>query len=403
MTDTFSLAAGRPYLAIPGPSVVPDQVLRAMHHHSSNIYEGPLVDMVPTLVEDLKRVARTRHNAAIYICNGHGLWEASLSNVTKPGEQVLVASNGRFAVGWAETARKLGLTVQEVDSGMATPWDMEGLRAALVADTSHEIKALMAVHVDTSGSIRNHVPSLRALLDELGHPALLMVDCIASMGCEEFEMDAWGVDVAITASQKGLMMPPGLGFVFFNDKAAARRRVQERVSPYWDWSARSNPDVFYQYFCGTAPVQQLYGLRAALDMIHAEGVENVWRRHGVLAQAIWAAVEVWGQGGPMRLDVSDPAQRSHAVTSLSLEAPDGTRLRKWCEMNLGLTLGIGLRAVPWGDPEWDAHFRFGHMGHVNGQMILGLLGGVQTGLVACNIPHGSGAIEAAAKVLAQST
>ncbi|MBT8152320.1 aminotransferase class V-fold PLP-dependent enzyme [Epibacterium ulvae] len=403
MTDIISLAAGMPYLAIPGPSVVPDQVLRAMHHHSSNIYEGPLVDMVPTIAQDLKRVARTDQNVAIYISNGHGLWEASLENVTSVGDQVLVAGNGRFSAGWAETARKLGRVVDVVDSGMATPWDMDGLRAALVADEPHDIKALLAVHVDTSGSIRNDVPALRALLDELAHPALLMMDCIASMGCETFEMDAWGVDVAITASQKGLMMPPGLGFVFFNEKATERRCAQERVSPYWDWSARSNPDVFYQYFCGTAPVQQLYGLRAALDMIHDEGVENVWKRHEILARAIWAAAEAWGQGGPLKLDVADPALRSHAVTALSLEAPDGTRLRKWCETHLGLTLGIGLRATPWGDPEWDAHFRFGHMGHVNGHMILGLLGGVETGLTACGIAHGSGAVEAAARVLAQNT
>ncbi|MQQ07890.1 aminotransferase class V-fold PLP-dependent enzyme [Epibacterium sp. SM1979] len=401
MTDFTSLAAGRPYLAIPGPSVVPDAVLRAMHHPSSNIYEGELVDMVPGLVDDLKRVARTAHHAAIYICNGHGLWEASLSNVTQAGDRVLVASNGRFGAGWADTARALGLGVSVVDSGMAQPWDLARLRAELLADTAHEIKAVLAVHVDTSGSIRNDVPVLRALLDEVGHPALLMVDCIASMGCETFEMDAWGVDVSITASQKGLMMPPGLGFVFFNDKAAARRSELERVSPYWDWRARSKPDVFYQYFCGTAPVQQLYGLRAALDMIHAEGIENVWNRHALLARAIWAAVEAWGQGGAMTLEVKDPAQRSHAVTALSLEAPDGTRLRKWCEEHLGLTLGIGLRATPWGHPEWDAHFRFGHMGHVSGQMILGLLGGVQAALTACDIAHGSGAVEAAAQVLAQ--
>lgn len=403
MTDFISLAAGRPYLAIPGPSVVPDQVLRAMHHHSSNIYEGALVDMVPGLVEDLKRVARTKQDAAIYICNGHGLWEASLSNVTEAGDHVVVVSNGRFGVGWADTARRLGLVVDEIDSGMAQPWDMDRLRTALVADAEHKIKALLAVHVDTSGSIRNDVPSLRALLDEVGHPALLMVDCIASMGCEEFEMDAWGVDVSITASQKGLMMPPGLGFVFLSSKAAARRRMLERVSPYWDWSARSKPEVFYQYFCGTAPVQQLYGLRAALDLIHAEGVENVWKRHGLLARAIWAAVDAWGQGGAMQLEVKDPAQRSHAVTALSLDAPDGTRLRKWCEEHMGLTLGIGLRASPWGHPEWDAHFRFGHMGHVSGQMILGLIGGVQAGLIACSIPHGSGAVEAAATVLAQTS
>lgn len=400
MSDTLSLAAGRGYLAIPGPSVMPDAVLQAMHRAAPNIYAGELVEMMPGIMADLKAVARTSGDAAIYISNGHGAWEAALSNVMPAGGKVLVPACGRFAFGWAEMAEGLGLEAEILDHGLQSPWDMERIAAALKADSGGRIKAVLAVHTDTSTSIRNDIPALRGLLDELGHPALLMADCIASLGCDRFEMDAWGVDVMVTACQKGLMVPPGMSFVFFNEKAAAARRAQPRVSRYWDWTQRADPEVFYQYFGGTAPTHHLYGLRAALDLIHAEGMENVWARHERLARAVWAACGAWGAEGSMKLNVADPGQRSHAVTSLGLAAPDGTRLRDWTEANLGLTLGIGLGLAPADSPDWHGFFRLGHMGHVNGQMIMGMLGGIDAGLKALDIPHGTGALEAAAGVIA---
>ncbi|MEM9126634.1 MAG: aminotransferase class V-fold PLP-dependent enzyme, partial [Pseudomonadota bacterium] len=207
MTNQMSLAWGREYLAIPGPSVMPDAVLQAMHRPSPNIYDGELIQMMPALTRDLKRVARTDQHVAIYIANGHGTWEAALSNVIAPGETVLAPASGRFAHGWAEMATGLGADVQVIDFGMAAPWDFGRLADTLRADTAHEIKAVLAVHVDTSTSIRNDIPALRQLLDDLNHPALLLADCIASLGCDRFEMDAWGVDVMVTASQKGLMTP----------------------------------------------------------------------------------------------------------------------------------------------------------------------------------------------------
>jgi alanine-glyoxylate transaminase/serine-glyoxylate transaminase/serine-pyruvate transaminase len=395
-------AAGRSYLAIPGPSVMPDAVLQAMHRAAPNIYAGELVDMMPGLVADLKSVARTKGDAAIYISNGHGAWEAALSNVMAPGDKVLVPACGRFAFGWADMAEGLGLEAEILDHGLKSPWDMARIAAALKADSSRRIKAVLAVHTDTSTSIRNDIPALRALLDELDHPALLMADCIASLGCDRFEMDAWGVDVMVTACQKGLMVPPGMSFVFFNAKAAAARKALPRVSRYWDWTLRADPEVFYQYFGGTAPTHHIYGLRAALDLIRAEGIENVWARHERLAQAVWAACGAWGAEGAMKLNVADPAQRSHAVTSLSLNAPDGTRLRDWTEQNLALTLGIGLGLAPPESPEWHGFFRLGHMGHVNGQMIMGMLGGIDAGLKALRIPHGGGALDAAASVIAEA-
>ncbi len=397
----MSHTTGRPYLAIPGPSVMPEEVLRAMHRSAPNIYEGELVEMMPGLTSDLCRVAQTEGHVAIYICNGHGAWEAALANVVAPGERVLVPATGRFGHGWGEIASGLGAEVDVLDFGKRSPVDLDRFEVALRADKSHEIKAVLATHVDTSTSIRNDIEAMRRIIDRVGHPALLMVDCIASLACDRFQMDDWGVDVMVAASQKGLMVPPGLGFVFFNEKAAEARRGMARVSRYWDWTHRAEPEMFYQYFGGTAPTHHLYGLRAALDMIHGEGLEAIWERHARLARAIWAACDIWSEEGPLALNVADVAHRSHAVTSLRIGAPFGTELRAWLEREAEVTLGIGLGMAEPGDPEWHGFFRMGHMGHVNAHMVLGMLASVNAGLMALGVPHGAGALDAAAKVLAE--
>ncbi|MEQ6204028.1 aminotransferase class V-fold PLP-dependent enzyme [Sulfitobacter sp. HNIBRBA2951] len=399
MTNRPNLSHGRGYLAIPGPSVMPDAVLQAMHRAAPNIYEGELVDMMPSVMADLKRVARTKHYAAIYIGNGHAAWEAALSNVISAGDHVLVPATGRFGHGWGEMAAALGAQTQVIDFGKSAPMDMDVIAQALAEDKDHRIKAVLAVHVDTSSSVLNNIKGIREALDALDHPALLMADCIASLGCDRFEMDDWGVDVMVTGCQKGLMVPPGCSFVFFNDRAQAVREAMPRVSSYWDWTPRSTATEFWQYWCGTAPTHHIYGLRVALDMIHDEGIEQVWARHGVLARAIWAACDAWSAGGDLRLNITDPALRSTAVTALRLGGADGTRLRNWVEQELGLTLGIGLGMAEPTDPARDAYFRLGHMGHVNGQMIMGLLGGMQAGMSALGIAHGRGALDAAAEVI----
>lgn len=402
MTISKTLAAGRQYLAIPGPSVIPDAVLQAMHRAAPNIYAGELVDMTHSVVVDLRRVARTAQHVAIYIANGHGAWEAALSNVIGPGDRVLVPATGRFGHGWADMCAGLGAEAEVIDFGRASTFDLDRVGEALKADTAHRYKAVLATHVDTSSSVRNDIAALRALMDECGHPALLMVDCIASLGCDRFEMDDWGVDVMVSACQKGLMVPPGVSFVWFSDKAAEARAGLARVSRYWDWAPRANPAEYYQHFGGTAPTHHIFGLRAALDLILAEGMEQVWARHAHLARAVWAAGEVWGQEGPFRLNISDPALRSHAVTAARIGAPQGTALREWVSSQIGLTLGIGLGMAAPDDPAWHGFFRLGHMGHVNGQMIMGMLGGIETGLNAIGVPHGKGGLEAAAKVLGES-
>jgi alanine-glyoxylate transaminase/serine-glyoxylate transaminase/serine-pyruvate transaminase len=396
----MSLASGRAYLAIPGPSVMPEEVLRAMHRSAPNIYEGELIEMTAGLIPDLRAVARTKGHVAIYICNGHGAWEAALANTVAAGERVLVPATGRFGHGWAEVARGQGIEVEMLDFGKREAIDLARVEAALRADTGHAIRAVLATHVDTSTSIRNDIKGLREVLDATGHPALLMADCIASLACDRFEMDAWGVDVMIAASQKGLMVPPGLGFVWFSDKAAEARRRLGTIPRYWDWTHRASPEMFYQYFGGTAPTHHLYGLRAALDLISAEGIEAIWDRHETLARAIWAACETWGASGPLEMNVSDRGLRSHAVTALRIGAPHGSNLRRWVQDNAGVTLCIGLGMAEPGDPAWHGFFRIGHMGHVNAHMILGALGAIEAGLAALDIPHGAGGLGAAAQAIA---
>lgn len=399
MTNRPSLAHGRPYLAIPGPSVMPDRVLNAMHRAAPNIYEGALVEMVATLWPDLRTVAQTRHHVALYIGNGHAGWEAANANLFGRGERALVLATGRFGLGWADSAQRMGIKVDLLDFGKSAPPDLDRVAAALAADSGHKIKAVLTTHVDTSSSLKTDIAALRRLLDDLGHPALLAVDCIASLGCDEYRMDDWGADVTVAASQKGLMVPPGLAFVWFSDRARERCRTGDLKTPYWDWEPRAFAQGFYQHFCGTAPTHHLFGLREALDMIAEEGLANVWARHRTLAGAVWAAGEAWATEGDFRLNVADPAARGWAVTAMRLSGPDGTRLRRWCEHQAGVTLGIGLGMAEPGTPAADAFFRLAHMGHVNAHQVLGALAVMDAGMKALGIAHGPGALEAAARAL----
>lgn len=397
----MSLAQGRPYLAIPGPSVMPDRVLQAMHRAAPNIYAGALHDMVETIWPDLRAAACTAGNVALYIGNGHAGWEAANTNLFSRGDRALVLSTGRFGHGWAESARALGIAVDLLDFGTGLV-DLTRVEAALRADTGHAIKALLTTHVDTSSTVKTDVPALRRLLDDTGHPALLAVDCIASLGCDEYRMDDWGVDVTVAASQKGLMTPPGLAFVWYSDRAARASASADLRTPYWNWTPRATAAEFWQMFCGTAPTHHLYGLREALTMLlHEEGLPAVWARHDRLARAVWAAFDAWGAGNPaIGLNVPDPAFRGRSVTAARLGAPHATRLRTWTETMGGVTLGIGLGMSTANDPRGDGFLRVAHMGHVNAHMTLGALAVMQAGMGALDIPFGPGALDAAAAVVA---
>jgi alanine-glyoxylate transaminase/serine-glyoxylate transaminase/serine-pyruvate transaminase len=395
------LSRGRSYLAIPGPSVMPDRVLNAMHRAAPNIYAGDLTDMVAAMWPDLRAVAGTTQNVAAYIGNGHAAWEAANANLFSRGDHVLVLSTGRFGVGWAESARAMGVQVEVMDFGTQTPVDMARVEARLREDRAHAINAVFTTHVDTSSSILTDIPALREAMDAAGHPALLGVDCIASLACDEYHMDAWGIDLTVAASQKGLMTPPGMSFVWFSEKARAAGANADLRTPYWDWRGRSDPAEFWQYWAGTAPTHHLFGLREALTMLHEEGMAQVWARHEVLARTVWAAFDAWGAGHPrIALNVAEPRFRSRAVTAARLGAPDATRLREWTEHQAGVTLGIGLGMAAPGDPAWHGFLRVAHMGHVNAHMTLGALAVMEAGMRALDIPHGPGALDAAAQVIA---
>ncbi|MCP5086897.1 MAG: alanine--glyoxylate aminotransferase family protein [Rhodobacteraceae bacterium] len=398
----MALQYGRPQLSIPGPSIMPDRVLNAMHRASPDIYEGELIDVTVSLYPDLKAVARTDGDVAIYIANGHGAWEAAICNTLSRGDKVLVINTGRFGEGWANMARALGVDTEILDFGQSAAVDPQIVAGRLGQDKAHDIKAIFTPQTDTASSVSNDIAGLRSAISDTGHPALFFVDCIASLGCERHEMDAWGVDVMVAGSQKGLMTPPGLSFVFFNEKAAAARKSAGLVSAYWDWVPRTRPEAYYQRFGGTAPTHHLFGLREALDMlVHEEGVSAAWARHERFARAIWAAVEAWAASGAFRLNVQNPAQRSHAVTTVLTGEDEGGRLRRWCKEKAGLTLGIGLGLSEPGTPEWDAVFRIGHMGHLNVPMVMGMIGTIDAGLKALGIAHGDGASETAARVISE--
>lgn len=393
----MSLARGREILAIPGPSIIPDRVLQAMHRPAPNIYEGELIALTQSVIADLKRVARTDGAVAIYIGNGHAAWEAAVANILAPGDRALVVASGRFGLGWGAMARQMGVDVEILDFGFHDAIDPERLEERLRADraSAGPFKAVLAVQTDTASSVLNDVKAIRTAVDAAQHPALLVVDCIASLGCDRFEMDAWGVDVMVAACQKGLMTPPGVAFTFHGPKAEAARVACR--SPYWDWGPRIRPEVYYQLFAGTAPTHHLYGLRCALDMILAEeGLEQVWARHAKLAQAVRVAVEAWGSAGALRPNIADPRIRSNAVTTIATGRGDAAQLRRWCRDVAGLTLGIGLAAP---DVDTESLFRIGHMGHLNPPMLLGTLATIEAGLHALGIAHAPGGATAAAQAI----
>jgi alanine-glyoxylate transaminase/serine-glyoxylate transaminase/serine-pyruvate transaminase len=397
----MSLAHGRPYLAIPGPSVMPDRVLNAMHRAAPNIYAGALHEMTASLFPDLRRVACSTSHVAIYIVNGHGAWEAANANMFARGDRALVAVTGNFGLGWASSAERMGVQVDRIDFGKRAAADPARIAEALDADRGHEIGAVLVTHVDTATSVRNDIAAIRAAIDATGHPALLAVDCIASLACDEFRMDDWGVDVMVAASQKGLMTPPGLGFVWFSDKALERSSRADLATPYWDWRPRAFAKEYWQNFCGTAPTHHLFGLREALTMLlDEEGLPQVWGRHDALAGAVWAAFEAWGTGGDIALNITDPARRGHSVTAARLGGGSAEALRQWCEAEAGVTLGIGLGMAEPGSPGYGDFLRVAHMGHVNAHMTLGVLAVMEAGMVALDIPHGPGGLEAATRGVA---
>jgi alanine-glyoxylate transaminase / serine-glyoxylate transaminase / serine-pyruvate transaminase len=389
-----SLARGREFLSIPGPTNVPEVVLQAMHRPAVDIYAPELLETAGQCLADLKVVFRTEGSTYIYISNGHGAWDAALSNTLSRGDRVLVLESGRFARGWGDHGNLLELTIEILPGDWRRAVDPAALEARLKADTTHEIKAVLVVQIDTASGVVNNVPAIRAAIDASKHPALLMVDGIASIGCMRFEMDEWGVDVALTGSQKGLMMTPGLSFVAAAPKAKTAHKKANLRSSYWDWTARDMPES-YRMFCGTAPEHMLFGLRASLGLLFSEGLEAAWARHQALAAATRAAVEAWSTGGALEFNIRNPAERSPSVTTILTPGFDPERLRGFARDHCGVVLGSGI-----GDLAGKA-FRIAHMGYANAPMVLGTIGATEVALRALGIPHGEGGTQAAVVALGE--
>ncbi|HEY1930539.1 MAG TPA: aminotransferase class V-fold PLP-dependent enzyme [Acetobacteraceae bacterium] len=389
----MSVRAGREFLAIPGPTNIPDAVLNAMHRPAVDIYAGPLLALTDSLLRDVARVFGTSGRAYIYAANGHGAWEAALTNVLSRGDKALVLESGRFAIGWGNNAARMGVEVEVLKGDMRRAVRPDEVQARLRADRHGSIKAVLVAQIDTASGVVNDIAAIGAAMRAADHPALLMVDAVASLGCMPFEMDAWGVDVAMSGSQKGMMTPPGLAFVAAGERARAAHQAAGLRTPYWDWTSRDG-DEHYQKYAGTPPEHLLFGLRAALDLLFAEGLDNAFRRHRLLAEAVRRAVGVWAEHGAIGFNIANPRERCDTVTTVLTPGGDPAAIRGYCDRNCGVVLGHGI-----GELSGKA-FRIAHMGHVNAPMVLGTLSVVEMALAALGVPHGRGGVQAAIEWLA---
>jgi len=388
----MTVANGREFLSIPGPTNVPDAVLAAMQRPAIDIYSGDMLEITRSLHADLSKVFRTDSRVYIYAANGHGGWEAALSNVLSRCETVLELESGLFAVGWGDMAKIMGVKVEVLKGDLRRAVSPEAVTQRLEADTSHEIKAILVVQIDTASGVVNDIPAIRRAIDAARHPALLMVDAVASLGCMPFEMDAWGVDVAMSGSQKGLMTPPGLAFVAGNERAHAAHSKADLRTRYWDWTFRDG-EAHYQKYGGTPPEHLLFGLRKALDLLLAEGLDHAARRHALLAEATRQAVGRWAEAQALAINATQPAERANSITCVLTPDRNPQLLLDYCRNRCGVVLGVGI------GPLSGRAFRIAHMGHVNAPMVIGTLGAVEMGLTALGIPHGNGGVQRAVDYL----
>lgn len=388
--------------ASPGPTSVPNKIQNVMHADAVNIYDS--FAEAGHVAQELCKVARTRHHCKIQIGNGHLAWDMALANTVCANDLVLVIDSGTFAQGWTSMARHSAVLVET----MAPLNPFQCVNEAALAErlkqdaAEQQIKAVLVCHTDTGTGLHHDIKAVRRAMDSAGHTALLLVDCIATLACVEFEMDVWGVDVAVAGSQKGLMLPVGLCFTFFNEKAlSARRSKQQPIPMYLDWLVYvlGATDEVKPLSVGTPASQLMNGLKVSLDMLLREqGLDKTWQRHEIFARAVWAAVKAWGQAGPIHILVKDPSQRSHTVTVVLVDGYDCRSITKWCkeEANLLVPGPVGQSIAP------ERAFRIGHMGHMNSRMLLGILATIDCAFKALDVPHGTGALNSAACVLANA-
>ncbi|MGH6898133.1 MAG: pyridoxal-phosphate-dependent aminotransferase family protein [Geminicoccaceae bacterium] len=382
--------SGRHFLQIPGPTNVPDRILRAMDRPTID-HRGPdFARLAAGILEDLKPVFRTSGPVVVYPSSGTGAWEAALTNTSSPGDRVLMAETGHFASLWCEMAGRLGLEVTMLPGDWRHGVDPEQIEASLVGDREHEIKAVCVVHNETSTGVTSRIPEIRRAIDRANHPALLMVDTISSLASIDYRQDEWGVDVTVAGSQKGLMLPPGLGFNAISDKALAAARTARLPKSYWDWQPMlgANAKGVFPY---TPATNLLYGLRAALDMLREQGLEQVFARHDRHAEAARRAVRAWG----LELLCLDPREYSSSLTAVLVpKTLDADALRALILERYDLSLGNGLGRLA------GRVFRIGHLGDFNDLMLAGTLGGIEMGLNRAGFPVAASGVAAALAWLA---
>ena len=385
----MTVHTGRHFLQIPGPTNIPDRVLRAMDMPTMD-HRGPeFAQLGFEVLAAAQRVFRTKQPVIIYPSSGTGAWEAAIVNVLSPGDKVLMAETGQFAVLWRGIAEKFKLDIDFVPGDWRRGADLEQIEARLAADTQHRIKAVMIVHNETSTGCVTHPLEVRKAIDRAKHPALFMVDTISGLGSLEYEHDAWGIDVSVAGSQKGLMLPPGLGFNAVSEKALAAAKANPSMRSYWDWQ-----EVIAINKVGTWPytpaINLLFGLKEAIAMLEEEGLDNVFARHKRHSAATRAAVKVWG----LETQCQDPLAHSPALTGVALpDGHDADHFRKVVLENFDMSLGTGLNKIK------GKVFRIGHIGHFNDLMLMGTLAGVEMGLDLAKVPHRDGGVLAAMEVL----
>ena len=386
-------ARGRLFFANPGPTNIPDSILKAVSHHTVDFMDASFMELYDGCVAGLKRVLQTRQHLFFYTASGHGAWEASLVNLLSPNDLILVIETGNFSESWARMAEGLGLRVQTVASDWRRGADLGAVRAALAADTGHEIKAICVVHNETSTGMFLPLDQVRAALDATGHPALFLADTISSLGCLDFRMDEWGVDCAVGGSQKGLMLPTGLSFTGVSDKAMAAHAQSKMPKFYMNWTLMLTRP--HKSFIGTVPIAFFYGLQEALRLIEEEGLSELYARHARLGEAVRRCVRHWsGNNGP-QLFCLDPARFSNSVTAVQMpEGFSADAIRSTAIGRFNVSLGGGLSRLN------GTVFRIGHMGDLNEPMILGTLASVEMALKVNGVPHAAGGVDAAMEYLA---
>ncbi len=381
--------SGRHFLQIPGPTNVPDRILRAMDYPTID-HRGPEFQRLgKSVLGGIRQIFATTAPVVIYPASGTGAWEAALVNTLSPGDTVLMCETGQFATLWRRLAQRLGLVVEFIAGDWRHGVDPQAVERALKADSAKKIKALCVVHNETSTGVTSRIAEVRAAIDRADHPALFMVDTISSLGSIDYRHDEWGVDVTVAGSQKGLMLPPGLSFNAISAKALAASKTATLPRSYWDWNdmLAANENGFFPY---TPATNLLYGLHESIAMLLEQGLENVFARHLRHAEATRAAAQAWG----LEILCADPREYSAALTTIMMpEGHDADALRKIAQERFNMSLGQGLGKVA------GKVFRIGHLGDFNDLMLLGTLGGVEMSLVCGGVPHSAGGVQAAMAVL----